>query len=117
MIAVLRLIPNSPGRGLRPVSSRERVGNEAAVSTWYPARDGLVTKQLAFPVTRSNFIARSGGVMSHSGRNHLDARRLSRRSNRCALDEATSNKPWVDNRPLAFQFQCLRFPTAAVPPL
>jgi hypothetical protein len=28
-----------------------------------------------------------------------------------------ANKPWVGNRPLAFQFQRLRFPLAAVPPL
>ena len=27
------------------------------------------------------------------------------------------NKSWVDNRTLAFQFRCLGFPTAAVPPL
>ena len=92
MIAARRLIPSSHGHGFGLVSGRERVGNEATVSTWFQAGDGLVTKQLVFGVTRFNFAARCGGVMSLSDRIHLFASRLQGNSNRRALEEARPNK-------------------------
>ena len=40
-----RLIPGSSGHLFGSVSGRERVGNEAMVSIWFLAANGLVTKQ------------------------------------------------------------------------
>jgi hypothetical protein len=44
-------------------------------------------------------------------------RYLSQVSDEMISQDSNTNKPWVDNRPLAFQFQLNRFPSAAVPPL
>ena len=104
MNAARRLIPSSTSHGFGPVSGRERVGNEATVSTWLVAGvqnpasncleawDGRFTRQLVIPVTRSNFAGRCGGVMKPYDRSHWIASRLSRRSNGRALDEARPNK-------------------------
>ncbi len=53
---------------------------------WLQSGSGLVTKQKAFPVTRSNFAARRGGVMKPYDRSHWIASRLARRSSGWALD-------------------------------
>jgi hypothetical protein len=92
MTAGRRLIPNSPGHGFGLVSGRERVGNEAVVSTWNPAGDGLVTKQLVFGVTRSEFGGTAGRVMKPYDPPPRIASRRSRRSNRWALERSRSNK-------------------------
>ena len=92
MTPARRLIPNSPGHGFRPVSGRERVGNDAAVSTWFPAGDGLVTKQLVFGVTRLEFAGTADDVMKPYDRTPRIASRLTRRSIGRALEEAGPNK-------------------------
>jgi len=92
MTAVRSMIPNPPGHGFGLVCGRERVGNEAAVSTWNPAGGGLVTKQLAFGVTRSEFAGTAGRVMKPFDPPPRIAGRRSRRSNRWALERSRSNK-------------------------
>ena len=93
MTAVRRLIPNSPGHGFGLVSGRERVGNEAMVSTWNPAGGGLVTNKLVFCVTRPDFVGTAGHVMKPFDPPPRIASRRSRRSNRWALERSRSNKP------------------------
>ena len=92
MTAVRHMIPNSPGHGFGLVSGRERVGNEAVVSTWNPAGGGLVTSKLAFGVTRSEFGATGDVVMKPYDPPPRIASHRSRRSNRRALDGSRSNK-------------------------
>jgi hypothetical protein len=92
MTPARRLIPNSPGHGFRPVSGRERVGNEAAVLTWFQAGDGLVAKQLVFGVTRSDFAGRCDGVIKTYDRTPRIASRLTGRPIGRALEEAGPNK-------------------------
>ena len=115
MTAARRLIPSSSGHGSnlvlgrervgneamrvrrdtnqkKEVSGREQAGNEAAVSTWFPAADGLVTKQLVFSMTRSEFGGTAEGVMKPYDRTPRIASRLTRRSNGRALHEARPNK-------------------------
>ena len=106
MTIVRRLNPNSPGHGFWPVSGRERVGNEATVSTWFvaglqnvgfnslEARDGWLADESLITVTDSSLPDRFGGVMMKFDRSHWIARRLSPRSNGRALEEAKKpNKP------------------------
>jgi hypothetical protein len=71
----------------------ERVGNEATVSTRLAAGDGLVTKQLVFGVTRSEFVGTAVRVMKPFDPPPRIASRRSRRSNRWALERSRSNKP------------------------
>ena len=115
MIADRRLIPSSPGHGfnlvlgrervgneatdfhrdtfrMNLVSGRERAGNEAAVSTWFQAGDGLVTKQLVFGVTRLECGGIADGVMKPYDRTPKIASRLTCHSIGRALDEARPNK-------------------------
>jgi hypothetical protein len=54
--------------GFNLVCGHERVGNEAVVSTWNLAGDGLVTKQLAFDVTRSEFVGQKKNGKRMAGR-------------------------------------------------
>ena len=70
----------------------ERVGNEATVSTRLAAGDGLVTSKLVFGVTRSDFDGTADHVMKPYDPPPRTASRLSRRSNRRALDGSRSNK-------------------------
>ena len=105
MTAARRLIPSSSGHGFGPVSGRDRVGNEATVSTWLVAGvqnppskclkswGGRLTKQSVILVTRSHFAVRCGGAMKTLDRNHLVASCPTRRSNGRALQEALPNKP------------------------
>ena len=105
MTAHRRLIPSSPGHVFWPVSGRERVGNEARVSTWLvagmqnvapyclEARNGRLTSTSVIPVTRFNFAGSREGEMKPHASTLQIASLLSSRSNRRALQEAWPNKP------------------------